>query len=502
MALVSWDPCVPKRYCSRNSSKLRQLPENSQVIGLLNVDRDNGVDILQNITELILEGNEYQVNESTSPFSYSSQESFRTYNPINPPTTGIVDTRVMVDGCDDDATCIADYILSSDINLAKSTLASKRDLNMSTNTVARTPPTISMSQTALHGTYQAASTVTVVASPRAGLTIMSINYTANGITVSAQRVSPSSLVLSWTPTERHLNGSVSLHVTAADSNGDIATMTIPVALCSCYGTCQPLTSISLTEPFTQLGCASCEAGRTGSNCDEDLDSCITSPCSSSLHTCTDIPLPGDGFTCSCRAGFTESNGNCLDVNECVTGGGHSCPQGRSSCTNTAGSYLCQCSAGYTGDNCLDMDECSLDVNDCIRSRGSCINTAGSYECVCPEGFEGTGRQDYGGCGVVQCRTPKITNGKKNTSRILYGDTARYACDDGFRLLGDGSPNCTAEGKLTSLPKCVSNPVEFDIPAGIEDIVNQLQGCVLTSHLRLGTLINSQICISRPLIREG
>eukprot|EP00117_Sycon_ciliatum_P049170 scpid11151/ scgid0357/ Laminin subunit beta-3; Epiligrin subunit bata; Kalinin B1 chain; Kalinin subunit beta; Laminin B1k chain; Laminin-5 subunit beta; Nicein subunit beta len=449
-----------------------QTPENSQVIGLLNVDRDNGVDILQNITELRLEAKEYQVNESTSPFSYSSQESFRTYNPINPPTTGIVDTRRTVDGCDDDATCIADYILSSDINLAKSTLASKRDLNMSTNTVARTPPIISMNQTALHGTYQAASTVTVVASPRAGLTIMSINYTANGITVSAQRVSPSSLVLSWTPTERHLNGSVSLHVTAADSNGDVATMTIPIALCSCFGTCQPLASISLTEPFTQLGCASCEAGRTGSNCDEDLDSCITSPCSSSLHTCTDIPLPGDGFTCSCRAGFTESNGNCLDVNECVTGGGHSCPQGRSSCTNTAGSYLCQCSAGYTGDNCLDMDECSLDVNDCIRSRGSCINTAGSYECVCPEGFEGTGRQDYGGCDVVQCRTPKITNGKKNTSRILYGDTARYACDDGFRLLGDGSPNCTAEGKLTSLPKCVS----FDGCAEGSHQCDQNAGC--------------------------
>ena len=126
---------------------------------------------------------------------------------------------------------------------------------------AVTPPVISVSPLALSGIYEAASSVTVVASPRAGLTIIDITYKEHGIIVSTQKVSSSSLMLTWTPTERHLSGNVSLHVTAVDSNGDSATITIPITLCNCRGACQPHSSIALTETYTELTCLSCEAGK-------------------------------------------------------------------------------------------------------------------------------------------------------------------------------------------------------------------------------------------------
>ena len=67
------------------------------------------------------------------------------------------------------------------------------------------------------------------------------------------------------------------------------------------------------------------------------------------------------------------------------------------CTNTQGTYNCDCTAdGYViaedGYNCADIDEC--DAASCLThgvcptcdsNLGSCTNTPGSYECDCVEG---------------------------------------------------------------------------------------------------------------------
>ncbi|KAL3832185.1 hypothetical protein ACJMK2_023848, partial [Sinanodonta woodiana] len=56
------------------------------------------------------------------------------------------------------------------------------------------------------------------------------------------------------------------------------------------------------------------------------------------------------------------------------------------CTNTIGSYMCDCSSGWTGVNCTtDINECAS--YPCINS-GNCTNTDGSYSCNCSHGWEG------------------------------------------------------------------------------------------------------------------
>ena len=84
-----------------------------------------------------------------------------------------------------------------------------------------------------------------------------------------------------------------------------------------------------------------------------------------------------------------------------------------SCTNTNGSYECQCLPGFTGDgvNCSskrkfrvyiiipltytlsffsDINECDeYSLNNCSENA-NCTDTIGSYECTCLEGYSGDG----------------------------------------------------------------------------------------------------------------
>ena len=87
-----------------------------------------------------------------------------------------------------------------------------------------------------------------------------------------------------------------------------------------------------------------------------------------------------------------------DINECfIDNGGCSY-----TCTNTPGSYTCDCSTGYTYDpiemNCsgkydlkwmlfwvnIDTDECAVANGGC---EDICTNTNGSFYCSCGTGFQ-------------------------------------------------------------------------------------------------------------------
>ena len=61
------------------------------------------------------------------------------------------------------------------------------------------------------------------------------------------------------------------------------------------------------------------------------------------------------------------------------------------CVDTAGSYECTCSSGYTGDGhtCLDIDEC---LNDPCDENATCTNNNGSFSCHCHTGFVGDGKR--------------------------------------------------------------------------------------------------------------
>lgn len=75
-----------------------------------------------------------------------------------------------------------------------------------------------------------------------------------------------------------------------------------------------------------------------------------------------------------------------DINECLANS-TICPL-NANCNNTIGSFVCTCKVGFGGENCTDIDECTLGTYNC--SWADCVNTVGSYNCICRTGYTGDG----------------------------------------------------------------------------------------------------------------
>lgn len=98
----------------------------------------------------------------------------------------------------------------------------------------------------------------------------------------------------------------------------------------------------------------------------------------------------------------------LDINECTEGTAQ-CPS-HSTCGNTIGSFVCNCDSGFrkVADMCegnssswslfksycmyiditihADIDECAARIASCPDVNSHCTNTPGSYQCDCNIGF--------------------------------------------------------------------------------------------------------------------
>lgn len=62
------------------------------------------------------------------------------------------------------------------------------------------------------------------------------------------------------------------------------------------------------------------------------------------------------------------------------------------CSNTVGSFVCNCLPDYTGDarapdGCKDVDECEALEHPC-GLHAICENASPGYNCICPQGFRG------------------------------------------------------------------------------------------------------------------
>lgn len=99
---------------------------------------------------------------------------------------------------------------------------------------------------------------------------------------------------------------------------------------------------------------------------------------------------GQEAYCICEDGWTfnprDIAAGCIDIDECDKVNG---PNGRCGvnaiCTNSPGSFACECPPGYTGNAltaCADIDECSR-PNAC-GVGAVCKNAPGSYSCECPD----------------------------------------------------------------------------------------------------------------------
>ena len=68
----------------------------------------------------------------------------------------------------------------------------------------------------------------------------------------------------------------------------------------------------------------------------------------------------------------------IDIDECAMDNDN-CAH---NCSNTIGSYDCNCRTGYILDNnssCLNIDECGNNNGGCEQH---CVDTTGSYYCEC------------------------------------------------------------------------------------------------------------------------
>ena len=109
-----------------------------------------------------------------------------------------------------------------------------------------------------------------------------------------------------------------------------------------------------------------------------------------VHTCPPPKTPSDDLkSCDCPVGYEkDSEGNCVDINECETDA-HTCGA-NAQCTNTPGEHICSCSPGYQSTDaslqnlqCEDIDECSTGAHSCGgQDSAQCVNTDGDYECAC------------------------------------------------------------------------------------------------------------------------
>ncbi|XP_017353102.1 adhesion G protein-coupled receptor E5 isoform X1 [Cebus imitator] len=161
------------------------------------------------------------------------------------------------------------------------------------------------------------------------------------------------------------------------------------------------------------------------------------------HQCPQNSKCVNATACRCNPGFTTLSSAevftslteiCDDTNECVSPFKPSCGK-FSDCVNTEGSYYCMCSPGYkpapgkeqfkneSQNTCQDVDECQQSPRVC-KSHSTCTNTLGSYACQCLPGFEPSPEDPKLCQDVNEC-----TSGKNpcHTSTHCFNKVGSYQC---------------------------------------------------------------------------
>lgn len=162
---------------------------------------------------------------------------------------------------------------------------------------------------------------------------------------------------------------------------------------------QVCSGTALSCPGTSCSSASCNGTAfctsallaSGTSCD-DGDACTYTDVCDGLGACSGTTISCSDDDCNTRScngsascTVTPIPGACGDVDECQLGTDNCSPD--ASCTNTTGSFTCDCNAGFAGDGvtCNDIDECQLLQSVC-DANATCSNLPGSYACTCNTGY--------------------------------------------------------------------------------------------------------------------
>ncbi|RZC41757.1 crumbs [Asbolus verrucosus] len=145
------------------------------------------------------------------------------------------------------------------------------------------------------------------------------------------------------------------------------------------------------------------------------------------------------YKCNCTDGYTADDCS-IDINECEN---HQCENG-ATCLDLIGRYECQCPVGYNGTNCEnEIDEC---LSNPCRHGGTCIDQIGTFKCECPDEFVGK-----------QCEAPLLITCDNQPCK--EGST----CKPGPNELTNNNFTCFCmegmEGPLCDTPFCAKRHCE-------------------------------------------
>ncbi|PIK51214.1 hypothetical protein BSL78_11874 [Apostichopus japonicus] len=184
-------------------------------------------------------------------------------------------------------------------------------------------------------------------------------------------------------------------------------------------------------------------GRNGHYGCHDIDECFEqvdicpefSTCSNSHGT----------YSCQCYPGYQPDGSECIDMDECAAGF-HDCDS-NATCINLGGSYSCECNSGFFSFGlqsragvarglgaCTDIDECDLGVHGC-HEYADCDNEIGSYRCTCRSGYHGDGHTCLD---INECETSIPCAGEPNKICLNRQGTNQCVCQYGFTEEAGGS----------------------------------------------------------------
>ncbi|XP_071457956.1 adhesion G protein-coupled receptor E2-like [Marmota flaviventris] len=223
--------------------------------------------------------------------------------------------------------------------------------------------------------------------------------------------------------------------------------------------------------------------------------------------------------CRCKPGFASTSTEiftnlleiCDEVDECKQNP-RIC-KGRSTCTNTQGSYTCQCLPGFELNPedprlCIDVDECSSGQHQCHQSA-ICTNTLGSYQCHCRPGWEPISGRHHGWNSII-CKvkplftwplppgvhsqslshfTDKVNNLHKDVKPIQAKDTIQGIVQEVDELL-------ETPGDLETLPPSQKHCMATHLLTGLESALTHLSRALpegtATFNYSAGTQVSLEV----------